>query len=326
MFHFESYFLKCEIVLIILTFATGVLVHSHHKIIILSMNLLFIILCAFVMQNNYPIEKFFFYGLLITSTGAIGYYIHNRFIKLATQLINANSLARIRNIELKQLNYSKDELIQIIGHDLKTPFSNLNSLLELYDKTSDNTEKKNIKKMIRESSISGHNLVISLMNWAQAEKSETILTLTPIHKIIDNAIEFLSLNSNIKKIKIINDTDVTLQLKIDENMIETIIRNLLSNAIKFSYKESFIKVKSEVIKNEVKVSVIDKGVGISNDKINELLSATKNHSTLGTNFEKGSGFGLNICKKLIQNHNGRIEIKSSPNVGTTVDVYIPHLT
>jgi signal transduction histidine kinase len=105
-------------------------------------------------------------------------------------------------------------------------------------------------------------------------------------------------------------------------MIKTVIRNILSNAIKFSFLDSVIDISSSITLDNVQIAISDKGVGLTNDQINQLFYQY-GKTTSRTKNERGTGLGLYICKKLIEKNNGKILVESKVGNGTKFIVEIP---
>lgn len=127
-FYFETYFLKVEIILVILTYAIGILVHPKHILYLLILNLIFIAACVYGMYGEYPISKFVFYIMLMTCNSLLGYKLNRIFLDLNHQVADANALIQTQNENLTRANAAKDQLFEILGHDLKAPFTALISL------------------------------------------------------------------------------------------------------------------------------------------------------------------------------------------------------
>lgn len=109
----------------------------------------------------------------------------------------------------------------------------------------------------------------------------------------------------------------------DQQMLETIIRNLVGNAIKFTPTGGSVTIRSKLLENAVEVSVSDTGVGIEGSVRDTLFSIDSDSRTVGTNGEKGSGFGLDLCNELVQRHNGHLRVESHINEGSTFRVILP---
>ena len=106
-------------------------------------------------------------------------------------------------------------------------------------------------------------------------------------------------------------------------MVSTVLRNLFANAIKFTPQNGTIEFNSVVENDLMKVTVKDSGIGISEENINKLFRIDVNHTTLGTNAEKGTGLGLILCKELIERHGTEIWVESELGKGSTFVFTIP---
>ncbi len=91
--------------------------------------------------------------------------------------------------------------------------------------------------------------------------------------------------------------------------------NLISNALKFSTNLPVIHIQGQVVNSKVLISVKDNGIGMAQDDIEKIFHPFQRlHSQ--KEYE-GSGIGLSICKKIVELHKGKIEVQSTPGVGTT---------
>jgi signal transduction histidine kinase len=109
----------------------------------------------------------------------------------------------------------------------------------------------------------------------------------------------------------------------DEEMITTIIRNLVSNAIKFTNRGGTISVITQSSPEQVVIGIKDTGIGIAPEIMSQLFQPDENHTSLGTEGEKGTGLGLIICKDLVEKNNGKIWAESEPENGTTFFISLP---
>ncbi len=319
-FYFEVYFLKVEIILIILTYAIGILVHPKHILYLLILNLIFITACIVAMQDAYPISKFVFYVMLMTATSLLGYKLNRIFLDLNIQVAEANELIQSQNEDLKRANEAKDQLFEILGHDLKAPFFHLSALVSLLNNTDDEEKKQEYIDLMKDAICRGDKLVGSLLDWVDVQSTYLKFTLEKdsIERIIDTAIDVKKADATLKDLRIIKSVPSDFKIAMDSRMMDTIFRNLISNAIKFSYRGGNICVRAINKENEAFLSVTDEGVGMDEEVIQQLFTYGKIPTQKGTENETGSGFGLNICKKMVENQKGTMEIQSKPNQGTTV--------
>lgn len=225
--------------------------------------------------------------------------------------------------ELKELNETKDKLFSIIAHDLRNPFISLlgisNIILEEYNDLSED-EKIEYLTEIENSAKSAYDLLENLLYWSRAQTNN--ISYTPqkfnLTDIISRNIRLLGIAASSKKINLTNTTGDDLWAYGDPDLVDIIVRNLVSNAIKFTPEGGKVEVTSEKMNNEIKITVADTGIGMSEDKIINLLQNNKVESSPGTNKEKGTGLGLLLCKDFIEMNNGKMEIVSNPGQGTSI--------
>lgn len=229
--------------------------------------------------------------------------------------------------ELEELNATKDKFFTIIAHDLKNPFNTVIGLSELlidrYD-TYDNAKIKEFIFQINKFTNNAYELLEDLLQWAKSQtgRLEVNKEKVDLNEIINDNIDLFVEKAKKKKTKIISKVQEDTFAFIDRNMISTVVRNLISNAIKFT-ENGTITVEA-IIKNEnIEVSVIDTGVGISNENLGKLFKIDKNISTQGTDEETGTGLGLIISKEFIECNGGSIKASSNEGSGSTFKFSVP---
>ena len=235
-----------------------------------------------------------------------------------------------KNNELKliELNTTKDKFFSIIAHDLKSPFNSVlgfSELLMVHVNEKDYEQIGEFANVIRQSSIKAMNLIMNLMEWAQSQSGR--IEFNPeyfeINTIVNEAILLMEGSAEQKSIIITNKLAPDIQVNADKNMISTVLRNLISNAIKFTQPNGKISVTSVVNHNELTISVMDTGVGISEDRINNLFKIGEGYSIHGTKEEHGTGLGLILCKDFIEKNDGKIWAESIVGKGMTFFFSLP---
>ncbi len=228
-----------------------------------------------------------------------------------------------------RLNKSKEKLLSIIAHDLINPIGSLkglsNILLEKHDEMESSRREICLRAMAKTTEETYH-LLENLLMWARAE-SETVKSNKQkifVSELIERPKMVLIESANQKNIKISTEIEENLLVFVDRNMIETTIRNLISNAIKFTKEGKEICISARQNGNdEIQISVIDHGVGMSKNVKDHLFSLKKSVTTAGTNKERGTGFGLKLCKDFVERNNGKISILSEEGIGTEVILTFP---
>ncbi len=114
----------------------------------------------------------------------------------------------------------------------------------------------------------------------------------------------------------------------DPELISVVIRNLVSNALKFTPHGGRVTVKAYTVINQFDekravIEISDTGTGMSSEIIDNLLNKSIHFTTYGTDNEKGSGLGFQLCKEFITMNKGQITIESSPGEGSSFLINLP---
>jgi two-component system, sensor histidine kinase and response regulator len=322
--NFNEYFVKIEFIVLLLTLTSGILINPVHNIVMASANTIFIACCILFIPIPYPILKYLFYALVIMGAGYLTAKLKQDLLKRTKEVDEAHVLITLQNGELVKLNASKDELIRIIGHDLRTPFNQLHSLSQLLEGTDNKEEVKEITQLIKEAIQQGDELLYNLLQWINPvnSTSEKIKEVN-LHVLVKKVFNFMLASSSAKEIQLVNLVAPEPVIKTDLVALETVLRNFISNAIKFSKRGSQVEVSAYFTFNEVKISITDFGIGMSRETLNSIRKYESIHSEPGTENEKGTGHGWEICRNLINAQRGRLEVESESNVGTTIHIYLP---
>lgn len=238
------------------------------------------------------------------------------------------------NLKLQELNDGKNKLLSIIAHDLRGPLGALQQIGELLCKDEENKQidletKKKLTENIYKTSKQTFNLLDNLLKWATTNSGKIEVNPTKINlkSITEEIISIYKTNTLVKNITIEHHLNDNLIVYADYNMINTVIRNIISNAIKFTSKYGKIEISSIDCTQTANFSCIaikDTGVGIQKKDISKILNIDSSISTLGTENESGTGFGLKLCNEFVQKNNGEIKIESEKNKGTTVFIFLPN--
>jgi signal transduction histidine kinase len=232
-----------------------------------------------------------------------------------------------RSESLKEANNMKDKMFSIISHDLRSPFNSLLMLIENFEfldlsKNEFEEVKVDIYAFTKSASIMLNNLLTwSKMKIQGLEVEKDIFDIGESSLSILTPFEIVAKQKNIKLESIIEGK---LMAYADKGMLEVVLRNIINNSIKFTNEEGVIHV-SVKSKNDkfVEVSIVDNGVGMTEEKVDDVISKNLVSATVGTAKEKGTGLGLLIVKDLIASNGGEYFIESEKGRGTSFFFTIP---
>lgn len=259
-------------------------------------------------------------AVLLAGFLAIGSY-------LFVQLRKTRAALSLQNVQLQDLNHTKDRFFGIIAHDLRSPIIALESVdeqMSYYVKKGNQIKVQSLADMVGKTASNLNALLDNLLNWALVQtgnipyKPETL----NLYNITQDSVEILANNALVKEISIENKIPDQLIAHADEAALQTIIRNLLSNAIKFSSAGARVLLSANKQADEILVTIQDTGLGMSTKQQKSLYSLEKK-SEKGTAGEKGTGLGLVLVKDLITLNKGTISIHSKVGEGTRVSFTVP---
>lgn len=232
---------------------------------------------------------------------------------------------RERNEELRKLYETTNKIYSVIGHDLKTPLSSILGMADLMINEIEEGDLAANLNIIRQAALRMSDLLEDLLRWARLQTGDLSINreVFQLADIIESSGELLCVPAGQKGVSVVLNTDDSLSVYADEQMIATIVRNFLSNAIKFSDEGDVVTVNQQVDAEYWRISVADEGVGISQENLNNLFDDQDHPTKEGTDNEKGSGIGLRLCKELAELHEGEIIVESEVGIGSVFTLKIP---
>ncbi len=147
-----------------------------------------------------------------------------------------------------------------------------------------------------------------------------------LRELVTDIFSVLTFNAENKNITLNSKISENTNVFADSNIVSTVIRNLVSNALKFTDNGGKISITSVEKNNLIEISVIDTGIGISEENINKLFKIDTHYTTQGTSDEKGTGLGLIICKEFIKKSGGKIWVESKPDIGSAFKFTLPKIS
>jgi signal transduction histidine kinase len=248
-------------------------------------------------------------------------------IHLRIKQLEKEKLGNIRKLE--ELNRDKDNLLQVIAHDMRSPLTSIMLMSEFMMGAENGIDKEKLNKYsstIFNSSKKILTLINQLMHTSKAEASRIDISKFDLVKTLTHSMDLISRLLDKKMIKLERDFFAPeIFVNLDESKVDQILNNLLYNSVKFTNVNGLIQVKVD-IKTEsdtkiLHISIADNGIGIPASILPEIFTKKFTNHRSGTQGEEGTGLGLSITKNLVLNLNGKIEIESEEKKGTTVHLY-----
>lgn len=240
-----------------------------------------------------------------------------------------NSLSRRKEIELKELNATKDRFFSIIAHDLRGPFNSFLNLSKIMSEQSMDITPEIMHRyanQLRDSANNVYGLLENLLDWSRLQQGLICSRPLEIHcaTFVRNSLKPLRSLIVEKEINLILDIPLGIKPFVDENMFSVIIRNLVSNAIKYSYRGGRVLVGASMREdNSVEFWVRDKGIGMSAELVQKMFRLDVKLRMPGTEGEMSTGLGLILCRDFAEKAGGRIEVESIEGEGSCFKFIIP---
>ncbi|TVQ14080.1 MAG: PAS domain S-box protein [Balneolaceae bacterium] len=233
------------------------------------------------------------------------------------------------NRKLNDINIQKDKLFSILAHDLRNPFAGSIGMLEMILTESNNISESELQEYIQllyNNTVSTYSLVENLLEWSRTQREQ--MNHTPddvdLRTLLDQTYQVVAGSAHSKQIELLNEVPVGTTVFADRDMLHTILRNLITNGIKFTRPGGNISVGAKFNTGSVQIEVKDNGIGIREEERAKLFRIDYQPCSHGTNGEKGSGLGLQICKDFTEIHGGNIAVESEPGNGSTFSITLPN--
>lgn len=251
----------------------------------------------------------------------------NQVTKLI-ELRHQNRILQTAKHRAEKSHQNLQQLIQVISHDLRSPFNGLINLTAMLQEDRKDMPEEEISENLDILNHTTHHtfaLLENLLVWSMSEADMVAFSPEAVHfhSILQAVRSIISPIIENKKQTLTIDTPSDLQLRVDARMIESILRNLLSNASKFTKNNGTITIKATVEGPSAEISIHDNGVGMDQDKILKILAKDNSESTIGTLGESGSGLGLKLIRSFLNKHDTELKIESTPGHGTIASFTLP---
>lgn len=250
-------------------------------------------------------------------------------IKHQMSLIEAKRVILKKTEELRATIVGRDKLYSVIAHDLRGPLGSIKMILNLVLASVDGkVVGQNIYDLLQMANQTTEDvfaLLDNLLKWTKSQlgRLNVASQVININDLVKDSIEMFLTMAEMKEIKIIFEPKEANDVRVDIDMIKTVLRNLLSNAIKFSNSGTTIEIYIEAEDELAIVHVKDQGCGIKDVDQVKLLDAESHFSTFGTNNEEGAGLGLLLCADFVKKNGGRLWFESELNKGSVFSFSVP---
>lgn len=213
----------------------------------------------------------------------------------------------------------RGELAAEVSHELKNLVSVILLQLHGLQKRMSKGETQQPTELVSEIIQSVHKISVFSENLLVRSSITPKMKHEDLNKLVNDFVAFIRVLPKFRQARVVMEADQTLpRVSVDKEQLQQVLLNLANNAVE-SYPEATVRFKTayDILKNLVHLSVSDNGKGLD-PRIKGKILVEK-----VTTKENGHGYGLNICRKIIENHGGRITVESEPCKGTTFMMTLP---
>jgi signal transduction histidine kinase len=227
--------------------------------------------------------------------------------------------------EGKQVRF---QFLSVLSHELKSPLNAIDGYLKMMQDNQLGDDLNDYRKMIDRSveRIDGmRNLIMDLLDLTKLESGKKVREIKPIDlsdvaKLAMDTMEPIAIQKNVK---VSFQTEGNISISADADEIEIIFNNLISNAIKYNKDGGEVSFAIKEIDSNIKIDVEDTGIGMAEEDISKLFHEFVRIRNDKTKNITGSGLGLSIVKKMVDQYNGEVLVESEPDKGTKFTIVLP---
>ncbi|WP_187270101.1 sensor histidine kinase [Pontibacter qinzhouensis] len=235
-------------------------------------------------------------------------------------------LIKAQQRKIQKISSAKSEILRIVAHDMRAPFANIEMLVTLLRKRKGMAPEKQEEfyDLILKSCYKSKGLIADLLELAQLEQNQELKT----NQV--NVYAFLQevqaewkqkLTHNKQLLFSLPEKDLFVNLHLQK--FQRVLDNLISNAVKFTPENGLIQVQVKENGQNIEIKISDNGIGVPLHLQQHLFKPFSKAGRKGLNGEASVGLGLNISRKLVEQHGGSITVESEENQGTTFQIKLP---
>jgi len=223
---------------------------------------------------------------------------------------------------LEKANQEMDRFVYSISHDIRSPLSSVQGLINLMK--IDSSDNGKYLGLIESSIVKLDNYTKDILDYTRNSRAKLSLEQVNLNKIIDQCIDQLKYSIKADNFEFKKDISTELVIWADPWRLEVILNNLLSNAIKYRdpvKENAYVHILATTVNNKFQLHIEDNGLGIDKrhlEKIYDMFYRASEDS-------QGSGLGLYIVRETINLLGGSIKLTSVKNEGTKIEIELPNV-
>ena len=240
------------------------------------------------------------------------------------------SVTVVRDVsELKRLDRLKSQFVAMVSHELRAPLAAIQGYMDVMLSGAAGDDPEQFRKMLGRSKARAAalvNLIDDLLDVSSIDAGRIARRIERIQlpELISDVEEMIRPKAEARNVSLEESLPADLPaIRADRSDMVRVFTNLLTNAVKYNREGGAIRVSAQVDGHYVRADVIDTGIGIPKDAISKLFDEFYRVKTLETRQISGTGLGLSIVKKIVDAHNGFVQVETELGKGSTFSIFLP---
>jgi two-component system sensor histidine kinase SenX3 len=250
----------------------------------------------------------------------------DRFFQLHSQRLNNDGVVVTieDTTDRVRIDTVRTDFVANLSHELKTPIGGIAALGDtMVDETDPVLMKQLAERIVRESfrmaGIVNDLLDLSRIEFGRSTDWERI----EMNGVIKEVVALAQDSASRHKVEIVTSGDFAAEVFGDRNQLVSAFSNLVENAIKYSEVDQLVKIVGEVKVDDMSIAIVDQGLGIAPKDHERIFERFYRVDRARSRSTGGTGLGLSIVRHVVDNHGGKIEVKSNEGEGATFNVVLP---
>lgn len=245
-------------------------------------------------------------------------------------MIGCFYIAMVTILRQKKLAEIKNDFINNMTHEFKTPISTISLATQLIQEDTSVVDNGTVQRylgIIKDENVRLGQQVERVLQTAQMEREEIVLKKknVDVHALIQQVIEMnqpmlMAKNGSIQTAFTTESADIF----IDEVHMSNVMNNLIDNAVKYSSEAPVIMIETVSAASGFQIQVSDQGIGMQKEVLTQVFEPFYRVPTGNVHNVKGFGLGLSYVKKIVEAHGGQVHVKSQLGKGSTFEITIPY--
>ncbi len=250
----------------------------------------------------------------------------DRFFQLHSQRLNNDGVVVTieDTTDRVRIDTVRTDFVANLSHELKTPIGGIAALGDtMMDETDPAVMKRLAERIVRESfrmaTIVNDLLDLSRIEFGRSSEWERI----ELNGVIKEVVALAQDSARHHKVELMTSGNFAAEVFGDRSQLVSAFSNLVENAIKYSEEDRLVEIIGDVRVGDLTVAVVDQGLGISPKDHERIFERFYRVDRARSRSTGGTGLGLSIVRHVIDNHGGKIEVKSNEGEGATFTVVLP---